>query len=716
MRRPRAAGEAPRAWRCCLASLVHDLGQLSSPGFSSWALGQVLQEGLAAAALRYGALQPSPQLLPRFAADATHIAATAAAFCQPLALPSADELLTVSGTVYGGGLVIGANSKRVVRVAPAASAAAAGACKALLMRAALLTCSPQDLEAALGSGGGRPAAAVGQAVAGKQPLPQVQQQQQQQSIMQQQQLQLHQQQQQPQLQQQPQEHGANSADARAASEVRADVRAVIQAGAAGIDAGARDVAGGENGMVASENDANAGLSDVAAGKNGDGTAWDSITAGANDADPGLSDVAAGKDGNDAAWNSITAGANDADPGLSDDGNDAAWDSRFPGAQAGDNTDTLLHDLAAGSRTDASAGSEHIAGKHTGKGGSNIAGASADDSVSAIDAAQAAHATAASGKGPVTEASHADAASGKGPVAEAADAAAASGKGPVAEAAHAALALGKGPVAEAADAAAAWGKGPVAEAAHAPAASGKGPVAEGIEGGASPFPVARSFNGDDVDDEDVGGGAWAWLPGAISAQAAAASARLLTARAMVRGFDPRAAMDVSDTPPLRLHLAADAAEAAHHERQAAAASARAGAASKASAHASRSAHAAGSSGASGAGSVFGRSSRAAAAGSQSAAASRASALDAAGDCGDGGGSAQDADAAQDERDHYTAAAAWTGLLGALVAEAPSGAAAAALALRHELLPSVEGMPYSDAELQERAAVRALWEVHQAAHAR
>ncbi|KAG1657376.1 hypothetical protein FOA52_007575 [Chlamydomonas sp. UWO 241] len=154
LKRPRAAGDAPRVWRCSLARLVHGLVQASSPGFSSWVLGQVLQEGLAAAVLRYGDVSPSAQHLPRFVADALHITFTCASLAAALRLPSAEELLLAGAVAIGGPAshlhgYDHDDRPAQLRVAPAVSAALARACRALATRAALLACPPGDLGAAL---------------------------------------------------------------------------------------------------------------------------------------------------------------------------------------------------------------------------------------------------------------------------------------------------------------------------------------------------------------------------------------------------------------------------------------------------------------------------------------------------------------------------------------------------------------------------------------
>ena len=72
---------------------------------------QVLQEGLAAASLRYEQLAPSPQLLPHFVADVLHLTCTAYMFTLQRPLPTMTDLLA-SSKVGEGSATINKNRHR----------------------------------------------------------------------------------------------------------------------------------------------------------------------------------------------------------------------------------------------------------------------------------------------------------------------------------------------------------------------------------------------------------------------------------------------------------------------------------------------------------------------------------------------------------------------------------------------------------------------------
>lgn len=72
---------------------------------------QVLQEGLAAASLRYEQLAPSPQLLPHFVADVLHLTCTAYMFTLQRSLPTTTDLLA-SSKVGEGSATINKNRHR----------------------------------------------------------------------------------------------------------------------------------------------------------------------------------------------------------------------------------------------------------------------------------------------------------------------------------------------------------------------------------------------------------------------------------------------------------------------------------------------------------------------------------------------------------------------------------------------------------------------------
>ncbi|GAX76203.1 hypothetical protein CEUSTIGMA_g3647.t1 [Chlamydomonas eustigma] len=160
LKRQASMSAAPRAWRCMMAHLVHLLSQLSSSGFCSWVLSNVLQESLSAAAVRYLHLAPSSQLLPQYISDVLHITCTTFMLTRRIDIPSlqsAQATATTTSILQHADMPIHTLTATpsvgmpYVEVPSGVVALLSDTCKLLCTHAALLACSIITLGSKLAS-------------------------------------------------------------------------------------------------------------------------------------------------------------------------------------------------------------------------------------------------------------------------------------------------------------------------------------------------------------------------------------------------------------------------------------------------------------------------------------------------------------------------------------------------------------------------------------